>query len=138
MIFVGGDFKPRAFHNHNSPLDVPPCGRSTDGSNVDNSSPVADCNSRSDVIPLRDDILNFLFISTNLLIAMFKDWNKITGFRLFRFNIIESSFTLVIVFCQRQTKFPSFFLRILKENAKALEFIHRIEKALKKPTLKAQ
>jgi hypothetical protein len=37
---------------HNSPLNAPPDGRSTDGSNVRpkngrNSSPVADCSSRS-------------------------------------------------------------------------------------------
>jgi len=42
------------FHRYyNSPLNAPPCGRSTDGSNVRpksgrNSSPAAECNSRSD------------------------------------------------------------------------------------------
>ena len=37
--------------SYNSPLNAL---SSTDGNNADNSSPVADCNSRSDIIPLWD------------------------------------------------------------------------------------
>ena len=39
---------------HNSPLNAPPNGRSTGGSNASNSFCVSDCNSRSDIGPLWD------------------------------------------------------------------------------------
>src|SRR5687767_429409 len=50
LTFKFFDFSPNV---HSSPLNAPPIGRSTDGSNVRpksgrNSSSVADCNSRSD------------------------------------------------------------------------------------------
>jgi hypothetical protein len=58
-VVFGGGAEGGGGRSHNSPLNASPDGRSSDGSNVRpkngrNSSPIADCNSRSDIIPLWD------------------------------------------------------------------------------------